>query len=152
LSNWSTTHLTVSIAVAKQMPCAPGMIAVLTPITSPRGSASGPPELPGFSAASVCSTSSISRSALRAQTAPERAHHARGDGVLEAVGIADRNCKLPDAHLARRAEHHRVQGIAADADHRDCRYRILADQIRFAAQAIANVAGCFSHHAPRGCW
>src|SRR2546426_913228 len=57
----STTHFTVSIAVAKQMPCAPGMIAVLTPITSPCESTSGPPELPGLSAASVCSTSSISR-------------------------------------------------------------------------------------------
>src|SRR6267378_1259593 len=55
------TAFTVSIAVAKQMPCAPGMIAVLTPITAPRESTSGPPELPGLSAASVCSTSSISR-------------------------------------------------------------------------------------------
>ena len=47
------THCTVSIAVAKQIPCAIGMIAVFTPITRPRESTSGPPELPGLSAASV---------------------------------------------------------------------------------------------------
>ena len=55
------THCAVSIAVAKQIPCASGMIAVLTPITRPRESTSGPPELPGLSAASVWMTSSISR-------------------------------------------------------------------------------------------
>ena len=56
-----TTHRTVSIAVAKQIPCAIGMMAVFTPITSPRESTSGPPELPGLSAASVWTTSSIRR-------------------------------------------------------------------------------------------
>ena len=43
------------------MPCAGMMMAVLTPITSPRELTSGPPELPGLSAASVWITSSISR-------------------------------------------------------------------------------------------
>ncbi len=37
------------------------MTAVLTPITSPAEETSGPPELPGLSAASVCTTSSIIR-------------------------------------------------------------------------------------------
>jgi hypothetical protein len=40
-------------AIAKQMPCAPVMIAVLMPTTSPCEETSGPPELPGLSAASV---------------------------------------------------------------------------------------------------
>ena len=40
-------------ATAKQMPCAPMIIAVLMPMTSPLDETSGPPELPGFSAASV---------------------------------------------------------------------------------------------------
>ncbi len=35
------------------MPCAPMMMAVLMPITSPCEATSGPPELPGLSAASV---------------------------------------------------------------------------------------------------
>ena len=49
------------------MPCAPMMIAVLMPMTSPREDTSGPPELPGLSAASVWMTSSISRP-LRARS------------------------------------------------------------------------------------
>src|SRR5207253_1748168 len=39
--------------MAKQMPCAGRIIAVFTPITSPAELTSGPPELPGFSAASA---------------------------------------------------------------------------------------------------
>ncbi len=49
------------MAIAKQMPWAAWMIAVLTPITSPREFTSGPPELPGLSAASVWITSSMLR-------------------------------------------------------------------------------------------
>ena len=55
------TQRAMSTATAKQIDCAPRMIAVLTPITSPRELSSGPPELPGFSAASVWITSGISR-------------------------------------------------------------------------------------------
>jgi len=51
----------MSIATAKLIDCAPRMIAVLTPTTSPRPLSSGPPELPGLSAASVWITSGISR-------------------------------------------------------------------------------------------
>ncbi len=47
--------------MAKQMPCAGRITAVLTPMTSPRASTSGPPELPGLNAASVCRTLSSSR-------------------------------------------------------------------------------------------
>ena len=53
--------MAVLIAIAKQMPCAREMIAVLTPMTAPRESTSGPPELPGLSAASVWMMLSISR-------------------------------------------------------------------------------------------
>jgi hypothetical protein len=45
------------MAVAKQIAWAPGMIAVFTPITWPAELISGPPELPGFKAASVWITS-----------------------------------------------------------------------------------------------
>ena len=54
------TPLATSMATAKQMDCACGMMAVLTPMTSPRELSSGPPEFPGFRAASVCRTSGIS--------------------------------------------------------------------------------------------
>jgi hypothetical protein len=43
------------------MPCAPLIIAVLIPTTSPVVATSGPPELPGLSAASVWMTSSMHR-------------------------------------------------------------------------------------------
>src|SRR6478609_459181 len=46
---------------AKQIPCADGMMAVLTPTTAPRDVTRGPPELPGLSAASVWMTLSIKR-------------------------------------------------------------------------------------------
>ena len=56
-----STNCAVLLATAKQMPCAPLMIAVLMPITSARDDTSGPPELPGLSAASVWITSSMVR-------------------------------------------------------------------------------------------
>ncbi|MGY4291276.1 hypothetical protein ACVWXO_010542 [Bradyrhizobium sp. LM2.7] len=43
------------------MPCAPLMMAVLMPTTSAFDETSGPPELPGLSAASVWITSSMVR-------------------------------------------------------------------------------------------
>src|SRR6266581_3740282 len=55
------TGFAVLMAMAKQSPCAGRITAVFTPITSPREVTSGPPELPGLSAASVWTTSSISR-------------------------------------------------------------------------------------------
>src|SRR5260370_12704598 len=55
------TNCAVLLATAKQMPCAPLMIAVLMPITSAADDTSGPPEFPGFSAASVWMTSSMVR-------------------------------------------------------------------------------------------
>ena len=58
------TQRAVLTGTAKQIPCAPWMMAVLMPTTRPRESTSGPPELPGFSAASVWMTFSISRPLL----------------------------------------------------------------------------------------
>ena len=55
----TAANLAVLMAVAKQIPCTGKMIAVLTPITSPREFTKGPPEFPGLSAASVWITLSI---------------------------------------------------------------------------------------------
>ena len=57
----AATNSAVLLAMAKQIPCAGRMIAVFTPMTSPRELTSGPPELPGFNAASVWMTLSINR-------------------------------------------------------------------------------------------
>src|SRR2546421_5343498 len=55
------TNLAVLLAMAKQVPWAGRMTAVLTPMTSPRELTRGPPELPGFNAASVWIRLSMSR-------------------------------------------------------------------------------------------
>src|SRR6202022_731387 len=44
------TNFAVLMPMEKQIPWAMAMTAVLTPITCPRESTSGPPELPGFNA------------------------------------------------------------------------------------------------------
>jgi len=54
--NFGTTRLTTSTGTAKPMPAElpdPEIMAVFTPIKRPAESISGPPELPGFIAASV---------------------------------------------------------------------------------------------------
>ena len=88
-------------AIAKQMPCAGRIMAVLTPITSPRELTSGPPELPGLSAASVCSTSSISRPDCARSERPSADHHAGRDRGVEAERVADGDRDLADAQRAR---------------------------------------------------
>src|ERR1035437_4291409 len=93
------TYLAVSMAMAKQMPCAGRMTAVLTPMTSPRELTSGPPELPGFNAASVWITSSISRPVLARKERPQGADDPSRHGALKPVGIADRDGKLTHAHI-----------------------------------------------------
>src|SRR5476649_1283939 len=59
--NSDTVSTAVFDATAKQIPWARAIMAVLMPTTSPAVETSGPPELPGLSAASVWITSSISR-------------------------------------------------------------------------------------------
>jgi len=41
------------MGMANPMPCPDGFTAALIPMTAPRASSSGPPELPGLMAASV---------------------------------------------------------------------------------------------------
>src|SRR2546428_454771 len=59
--SWPAPHCAVLEGMAKQIPCDPMITAVLTPTTCPRKSTSGPPEFPGFSAASVWMMFSMSR-------------------------------------------------------------------------------------------
>ena len=63
-------YLAVLMAMAKQSPCAGRITAVLTPMTSPRELTSGPPELPGFNAASVWMILSMSRPELARNERP----------------------------------------------------------------------------------
>ena len=92
--------------------------AVLMPTTRPRPSTSAPPELPGFSAASVWITSSTMRAArARAgrQRAAERGDDAGRDRAREAVRVADRDHELADAQLGGVAERGRLRSRGASA-------------------------------------
>src|SRR3974377_998993 len=105
-----STNFAVLLATPKQIPCAPAITAVLMPTTSPRVDTSGPPELPGLSAASVCTTSSISRPLearreRRRGGAREPREHPRRDGELESQRIADGDDDLAAAQWLGVAEH-----------------------------------------------
>ena len=112
------------------------MMAVFTPTTAPVLVTSGPPELPGLSAASVWITCSIKRPVARAQRPPERAHHAARDRVLEAVGVADGDRQLAGAEGLRVAELDRRQVRRRNPDDRDVGVPILTDEVRRAFAAV----------------
>ena len=96
------------IGTAKPMPMLPSarpllMIAVLMPMTSPRMFSSGPPELPGLIAASVCSISFDAAVGHRERPLG-RADDADADRVREAERVADRHhpvARLPSATSRR---------------------------------------------------
>src|ERR1700752_2928619 len=106
----ASTNCAVLLATAKQMPCAPAMTAVLMPITSPPDDTSGPPELPGFSAASVWITSSIIRPPIERIERPS-AHPPAPPGlpgVPRPTGLAPAPVPPPADRADRAAErrHH----------------------------------------------
>jgi len=94
------TKLAVLEATANAMPCAPWIMAVLTPMTSPADDTRGPPELPGLSAASVWMTSSISRPVEArierpsADTTPDVTVHSKPSGLPMAMAIWPRRSRL----------------------------------------------------------
>src|SRR5882724_170819 len=86
----AATNWAVLLGMAKQIPWAVGMMAVLTPITSPAEFIRGPPLLPGLRAASVWITLSISR--------PELARNERARALTTpAVTVAWKPYGLPMA-------------------------------------------------------
>ena len=102
--SWGTIRLAMLIGIAKQIPCAEWMIAVLMPITRPRLSSSGPPLLPGLSAASVWITLSTRWPVMLRKRAAQRADHAGGHRRVEAERAADGHHELADAQPGRFAE------------------------------------------------
>ena len=99
------------------------------PTTVPWPSTSAPPELPGFSAASVWITSSIIRVVPPSRAGserPKRRHHARGHRPGEAVRVADRDDELPDAQQSRVAQLRRGSDTRLRPQQRQVRQRIDA--------------------------
>ena len=112
-------------------------MAVLMPITSPREETSGPPELPGLSAASVWITSSISR--------PERARSERPSAeTTPAVTVDSKPSGLPIATTSwpRRSRlelpsvRRRQGDRCVDPQQREVGVRIVADHARGEAAAF----------------
>ena len=147
-----STNCAVLLATAKQMPCAPAITAVLMPITSPREDTSGPPELPGLSAASVWITSSISR--------PVRARSDRPSAeITPAVTVDSKPSGLPIATASWPRRSFLESPSVADgevargagAEQRQVGVGVLADQPRLHAAALgvgqAQFARAFDHVA-----
>ena len=124
-----STNCAVLLATAKQMPCAPLMIAVLMPITSADDDTSGPPELPGLSAASVWITSSMVRPLTERIERPSADTTPAVTVGFEAERIADRDHELAAAQALGIAERGVAQiaraigpqqreiGVGIDAEH-----------------------------------
>jgi hypothetical protein len=105
------------------------------PTISPRAVTSGPPELPGFNAASVCNTSSIRR--------PERLRSERPSALTTPAVTVHANPRgLPIAHQLARPqslgipERRPAQGVGMETQHREIGVRIGADQIRLGAATV----------------
>ena len=105
------------------------MMAVLMPITSAADDTSGPPELPGLSAASVWITSSMVRPLTERIERPSAETTPAVTVELETQGIADRDHQLPAAQAFGIAERGIAQipravgaqqrqiGVGIDAEH-----------------------------------
>ena len=84
------TQTAASIPIAKQIPCADAIVAVLIPTTRPSPETSGPPELPGLRGASVWITLSIN--------APDRVRNVRPSALtMPAVTVQVNPRGLPIA-------------------------------------------------------
>ena len=118
------------------MPCAPMMTAVLMPMISPADDTSGPPELPGFSAASVCDDVLDHPAGPRLERAAQRRNDAGGDGRVEAERIADRDRDLAALEFRTVAEPRRRQRhVRLDPQQREVGVGIVAENasLKFAA-------------------
>ena len=105
--------------------------AVLMPITSPRDDTSGPPELPGLSAASVWITSSIMRPVVARSERPSAEITPAVTVEFEAERIADRDrevAALQGLGIAERREREAAGGVGAQQ--REVGVGIDAEQAR----------------------
>ena len=93
------THFAVLIPVAKQIDCACGIIAVLTPITRPRGIDQRTAGIPRIERGIGLDDIVHEPARGRAQGAPQRRDDAGGHGLRIAERIAD-----GDGHLTHLAD------------------------------------------------
>ena len=129
---------TVSVGTAKPRPCAKGRMAVVMPTTRPRLSTSGPPELPGLIGVSVWIRPVSGGWPRRGrQRAVDGADDAGGDGPAQAVGVADRDDQLADAHRRRDQLGDRQRRGGGDAQDGDVDRGVAKLDQRRAAASVA---------------
>ena len=128
--------------------------AVLMPMTSPREDTSGPPELPGLSAASVWITSSISRPVAARSERPsaETTPVVTVDSKPSGLPIAITNCpRLRLLELPSGAAGSVTRPV--DANERQIGVGIVADQPRLKSPAVGRGHGdAARRRRPRGYW
>ncbi len=150
------------IGMANPIPMFPSlwlfeMMAVLMPMTSPRMFNSGPPELPGLMAASVCSTSCDRCSAtvkgrLVALMTPTVTVWPRPNGLPTAID------PVAGLHLARVPElrlDERNGRLVLELDERAVAQLVAAHEfglVLLVGQALAKRPRIRSRLRPRGCW
>ena len=117
------------IGTAKQSPWPPAMIAVLTPTTRRRSSTSGPPELPGLSAASVWMTCSISRPVRERSERPSALTTPAVTVCWNPYGLPIATTSCPGRSVRESPNVGGDEVRRRDTDHRDVGVRILADEI-----------------------
>ena len=149
-----STKLAVLEATAKQIPWVPRMIAVLMPTTSPREETSGPPELPGLSAASVWMMSSISRPLRARKERPSADTTPVVTVEFEAERVADGDHQLAAAQRLGIAEARgRQDNVLLDPHQRQVGIGIVADDARIEVAAVGRgdrePVAC---RRPRDCW
>ena len=117
------------MAMAKQMPCAGAMIAVLTPITSPCDGDQRPAGVARVERRVGLDHVVDQRARVGAQRPAEGADDAGGDGRLEAERVADGDDELPDAQARESPSRAGDEVGRVDAHDREVGVRIVADEL-----------------------
>src|SRR5437870_2859990 len=126
--NFGTTSLIRFAGIAKPMPRASGMIAVVIPMMLPQRSTSGPPELPALIAASVCNSGSVSDHAAPGSTRLT-ADTTACDCLVQSERVPDGVCFVTDPHAIRITELSRWESAlfgSGDPDQRQVENRVCA--------------------------
>ena len=118
------------------------MMAVLTPMTRPAESSSGPPELPGIDGGVGLDHVGDLAAGAGGQPAMQRADDAGGQRLVEAERVADREHQLSDLEVRGRADRdrRRQRPRVVHAQHREVVVGRGADDPR-----RQHLAGCESH-------
>ena len=122
--------------IAKQIPCAGRIVAVLTPITSALRIDQRAAGISGVQSGVGLNHILDQAPRVRAQRSPQRADHARRHGGLKPVRIADRNRHLARPQLLRISQWNGLQSGNIDSNDGKIGGRIIADGVSRSAPSV----------------